>query len=62
MRLVQMKRAYCISFFVTAAVIGVCFYAIHRDSIDFYMYRLRAHSALSPYNTYIAGRVIKDLT
>ena len=49
-----MKRVYCLSLFVTAAVIGVCYY-----SIDLYMYTLRTHSALSPYNTYIAGRVIK---
>ena len=52
MRLVRMKRANCKRLFFTALTIGVCYF-----SIDLYMYSLRIHSELSPYDTYIAGRV-----
>ena len=48
----RMKRTCCIRFFVATVTIVACYY-----SVDFYMYILNTHRALSPYNTYIAGRV-----
>ena len=54
-----MRRANCMRFFVAALTIGVCYcmYSIYWN-IDLYIYNLRIRSALSPYDTYIAGRVL----
>ena len=54
-----MRRANCTRFFVAALTIGVCYcmYSIYWN-IDLYIYNLRIRSALSPYDTYIAGRVL----
>ena len=54
MRLARVKRAKCTIFFFTALAIGVCYF-----SIDMYIYSQRIYSALSPYDTYIAGRVMQ---